>query len=148
MSKKVNDVVFSWSADGLSLVMSNKSINEKPQKVKLSWNDKSEIPSEERLVQIYNNYFDTISDVSNSETENYGKVIDLPFNKQLAMGFLKKADFDEALFRLGKFDISFPITKDNKLVFKAPKVTKSDNFGFGAGSAKNALWMDLRDKNS
>lgn len=146
MSDASDNVVFNWSDDGLSLTMSNTGKNGKAQKVKLEWDNHSEIPSKERLIQIYNNYFDGTEDYSDSQTEIYGKSIDLPFNKQLVMGAIKKADFDDALFRIGKFDISFPITKDNKLVFKAPKITKSEGFGFGAGSSSNAAWFDVKDK--
>lgn len=139
-----NDVVFDWSDDNLSLVMSNTGQNGKSQKMRLSWDTPDEIPTKERLVQIYNNYFDTNS--SAPKAESYGKTVNLPFNKQMVLGFAKEAEFDNALFRLGNIDITFPITRNNKLVLKAPKITKSDKFGFGAGSSSNAAWVNFRDK--
>lgn len=138
----INGVNFDWSNDGLKLVMSKMNAQGKSQKLTLEWDDHSEIPAPGKLVEIYNNYFETLEPT----TEVYGKVLQLPFNKQLNVGTIKKADFDDALFKLGNIDISFPITKDNKLVLKAPKITRSKNFGFGAGSAKSAAWLEFKNK--
>ena len=143
-----DNVVFEWSDDGLSVVMSNTGKHNKKQKLKLEWENHSDVPTEKRLTQIYNDYFNSTEDYSDSKTEIYGKSIELPFNKQLSMGMIKKADFDDVLFRIGKYDISFPVTKNNKVVFKAPTIRKSSEFGFGGGSANNAVWLEFKNKDN
>jgi len=136
MSSKVR---IDWDEDSLGATISKTEGN--PSPMTLKWNDSHQIPSESKLIEMYENFLDGLDD-----TEIYAKVFDIPFNKQLSLGVLKSGKFDEALFRLGNVDIKFPIGKDNKLVWKAPKIKKSDKFGFGAGSSSNAAWIDVKDK--
>lgn len=136
-----NRVRLDWDEDKLGVTITR--IDGDPSPMTLKWNSRNQIPSEVKIIEIYENFLDGLD-----ETEIYAKVFNMPFNKQLSLGFLKSGKFDEALFRLGKVDIKFPIGKDNKLVWKAPKIKKSEKFGFGAGSSSNAAWIDLKDKNS
>lgn len=135
-----NRMFFDWSEDGLSVSISYNNTLDKV--LTLSWKNHSEIPSEEKLAQIYESYV-----VSTIQPESYLKIVKLPFNKQLNLGFMKSdREFDEALFRIGGVDLSFPISKDNKLVLKAPKFKKSEEFGFGMGGSSKAAWIDLKDQ--
>lgn len=135
-----NQMFFDWSEDGLSVAISGKNNSDKT--LTLSWKKHSEVPSEEKLAQIYESYVS--SDIA---PESYLKIFKLPFNKQLNLGFMKSdRDFDEALFRIGGVDLSFPISKDNRLVLKAPKFKKSEEFGFGMGGSSKAAWIDLKDQ--
>lgn len=139
------DVVFKWSDDGLKVVMSSRT-DEVNDTLSLSWDSLSKVPSQDKLASIFVNYVNT-SDERSPISEAYTKRIELPFGRELDMGFMNSSGgFDEALFKVGPLNVSFPISRDNKLVLKAPKFKKSDVFGFGAGGTHKAAWIKLRDK--
>lgn len=139
------DVVFKWSDDGLKVELSSRKEGV-DDTLSLSWDNLSKIPSHDKLASIFVNYINT-TDERSPISEAYTKRIELPFDKEIDMGFMNSSGgFDEALFKVGPLNVSFPISRDNKLVLKAPKFKKSDVFGFGAGGTNKAAWIKLRDK--
>lgn len=133
-------VIFIWSDDGLTLEMHD-SVDLSRSMV-LKWHDKSEIPEEEKLVQIFHRHFDNDVDNENGNKRSFTRMVSLPFGFQAFFGFINGAEYDTALIRLGFIDVSCPIDENGKVVL-SPSAEFSDTFGFGAGNASSAIWLSV-----
>lgn len=143
----MSNISSTWSNDGLSVKMVD--LDNPGNKLSLTWDSLDEIPSEEKLTSMFIKYFDQIDQHRTDENEKiemFTRVFKLPYGKKMDVGYSHQSHYDEALFRLGKFDVTFPVDKNGKILFNSqPKIKKSKIFGFGGGTANKAAWLNFRN---